>query len=118
MTDRSCDAVSSTYTIHDGGVSCEWFMTAVLPMDEYLYKKVCSEIMKTEYAPWVDGVGESYTAQPVLKACCLCGKPFLPGSNRAKYCAECANRVERVHATQRKRKERHQCHDLGLRKAL
>lgn len=118
MTDRPCDAISSTYTIHDGGISCEWFMNAVLPTNESLYAAVMTELMKTENAPWVKGVGESYTAQPVLKACCLCGKPFLPGSNRAKYCAECANRVERVHAAQRKRIQRRKCHDLGLREAL
>ncbi|NBI88707.1 hypothetical protein D3Z47_22000, partial [Lachnospiraceae bacterium] len=38
--------------------------------------------------------------------------------NRAKYCRECAARMKRKHATERKRKQRHLCHALGAEKAL
>ena len=77
---------------------CKWFRTAVLPLD----KQLEGEILYSKD----------------MKPCAVCGKPFLPGSNRAKYCAECARRVERVHATQRKRKERRKCHDLESREPL
>ena len=30
-----------------------------------------------------------------LRHCARCGKPFIPGSNRAKYCAECKAVVQR-----------------------
>ena len=34
---------------------------------------------------------------------------FTPGSNRAKYCPECAGRMKRIKVTQRKRKQRAKC---------
>ena len=86
---ESCVCVQSiSYTL-----LCKWFRSAVLPLDKQLYSKD-------------------------MKPCAVCGKPFLPGSNRAKYCTDCANRVERVHATQRKRNQRRKCHDLEIRESL
>lgn len=53
---------------------CKWFVNAVLPADRALY----AEIM---------GQGVKY--------CAACGAVFAPGSNRAKYCASCADKVHR-----------------------
>ena len=50
------------------------------------------------------------------KKCVLCGGYYLPKSNRAKYCPECAVRMKRAKATERKRKQRQNCHALGLKK--
>ena len=41
-----------------------------------------------------------------------------PGSNRAKYCPECAARMKRINAAKRKRKQREKCHALGAEKPL
>ena len=43
---------------------------------------------------------------------------FTPGSNRAKYCPECAARMKRINAAKRKRKQREKCHALGAEKPL
>ena len=64
---------------------CRWFRTAILPLDKEL---------ETALFHRQDG-----------KRCVICGALFLPGSNRAKYCQDCAGR-ERHHkeaARQRKR---------------
>ena len=52
------------------------------------------------------------------KKCAICGALFTPGSNRAKYCPECAARMKRVNAAKRKRKQREKCHALGAEKPL
>ena len=45
----------------------------------------------------------------------LRGALFTPGSNRAKYCTECAGRMKRIKAAQRKRRQRAKCHALGAK---
>lgn len=52
------------------------------------------------------------------KKCAVCEALFTPGSNRAKYCPECAARMKRVNAAKRKRKQREKCHALGAEKPL
>ena len=52
------------------------------------------------------------------KRCTVCGALFRPGSNRAKYCPECAGHMKRIKAAQRKRKQRAKCHALGPEKPL
>ena len=46
------------------------------------------------------------------------GRCSPPGSNRAKYCPECAGRMKRIKAAQRKRKQRAKCHALGAENPL
>lgn len=75
---------------------CRWFRVAVLPLDAGL----CAALL--------------YRAD--MKKCALCGTPYLPKSNRAKYCPECAVRMKRAKATERKRKQRQNCHALGLKR--
>ena len=55
---------------------CRWFRAAVLPLDREL---------ETALFHRLDA-----------KRCAVCGALFTPGSNRAKYCPECAGRMERI----------------------
>ena len=77
---------------------CRWFRAAVLPLDREL---------ETALFHRLDA-----------KRCAVCGALFTPGSNRAKYCPECAGRMKRIKAAQRKRKQRAKCHALGAEKPL
>ena len=54
---------------------CRWFRAAVLPLDREL---------ETALFHRLDA-----------KRCAVCGALFTPGSNRAKYCPECAPKVHR-----------------------
>ena len=77
---------------------CRWFKKAVLPMDKEL---------ETALFHRLDA-----------KKCAVCGALFVPGSNRAKYCPECAGRMKRIKAAQRKRKQRAKCHALEVKNPL
>ena len=77
---------------------CRWFRAAVLPLDK--------------------GLETALLYRLDAKRCAVCGVLFLPGSNRAKYCPECAAAMKRKHAVERKRKQRHKCHALGAEKPL
>ena len=71
---------------------CRWFCAAVLPLAAaLLYRKK-------------------------HKRCAVCGQPFLPGSNRAKYCKSCATTVHRRQKTLSDRKKRAACGQLGKEK--
>ena len=54
---------------------CRWFRAAVLPLDENL----CAALLHRRER----------------KKCVLCGGWYIPKSNRAKYCPECAKEEER-----------------------
>ena len=71
---------------------CKWFRAAVLPLDAGL----CAALL--------------YRAD--MKKCVLCGGSYLPKSNRAKYCPDCAAHMKRAKATERKRRQRQKCHAL------
>lgn len=59
------------------------------------------------FRDWVWGQDPTVSYEPVeAKTCAQCGKPFQPGSNRAKYCPECAKRIHRLQKTQSERKRR------------
>ena len=72
---------------------CRWFIAAVLPLDGQLEAALLHRADR--------------------KRCAECGGQFLPKSNRGKYCPDCAGRMKRIHAAQRKRKQRDRCHALG-----
>ena len=76
---------------------CRWFRAAVLPLDAGL----CAVLLH----------------RADMKKCVLCGGCYLPKSNRAKYCPECAVRMKRTKAMERKRKQRQNCHALGPNKS-
>ena len=76
---------------------CHWFRAAVLPLDAGLYAALLHRADR--------------------KKCVLCGSYYLPKSNRAKYCPECAVRMKRTKAMERKRKQRQNGHALGPKKS-
>ena len=75
---------------------CKWFRYAVLPLDKPLETEL---LFRDE-----------------LKRCVICGQPFLPGSNRAKYCKLCAKKVHRRQKTDSDKKRRLPCGQLEAKK--
>ena len=71
---------------------CRWFRVAVLPLDEEL--------------------AAALLYRGSRKRCAVCGAAFVPKSNRGKYCPDCAGRMKKIKAAERKRKQRHKCHAL------
>ena len=67
-------------------VCCKWFRWSVLPQIGTLE----AEIFRDKE----------------LKRCAVCGRVFVPKSNRAKYCPSCAARVHRRLKTESERKRR------------
>ena len=74
-----CVQMISEYRIY-----CTYFMDTVLPAEEDL----CAEIMQPQRK----------------KRCAVCGKAFVPGSNRQKYCPDC--RITEMQKKDRLRKQR------------
>lgn len=66
-------------------VLCRYFRNAVLPAESSLY----AELFRFE-----------------SKRCSRCGKPFLPKSNRQKYCENCGRLVHRMQKTESERRRR------------
>ena len=67
-------------------VCCKWFRWSVLPQIGMLE----AEIFRDKE----------------LKRCAVCGRVFVPKSNRAKYCLDCAAVVHRRQKTESERKRR------------
>ncbi len=88
-----CFAVTNKYSIADGGITCDWFLLSVLPLDKELNRLVWAEINKP--APCLYGADEPLSIADQGQACVLCGKPFMPASNRQRFCAACAKDAER-----------------------
>lgn len=65
---------------------CRWFRAAVLPLDASL---------SAELLHWAD-----------MKKCVLCGGFYVPKSNRAKYCPDCAEKERRRKTRNRVRRHR------------
>ena len=72
---------------------CKWFRAAVLPTD----KGLCSAVLYRGRA----------------RLCAECGTPFVPRSNRGKYCDECAAVVRRKKKAAYERQRRKRGH-LGF----
>ena len=70
---------------------CTWFLNAVLPLNPVLQSAV------------MEKMGETPSAG---KLCAVCGKPYIPGSNRQRYCPECAKEAARVKHAKRSREYR------------
>ena len=71
---------------------CRWFRVAVLPLDGEL--------------------AAALLYRGSRKRCEVCGAAFVPKSNRGKYCPDCAGRMKKLKAAERKRKQRQKCHAL------
>lgn len=64
-------------------LNCRWFRAAVLPLNPSLELELCKE--------------------PGRKKCHTCGKLYIPGSNRARFCPDCALRRRREKEASRQR---------------
>ena len=60
-------------------IICRWFRRAVLPADPELEAEIY----------------QGDEPDSGMKRCAVCGRPFVPKSNRAKYCAACGAQVRR-----------------------
>ena len=94
--DRPCYVLNPAYkTIHDGAVDCDYFLLAVLPLNVELNTAVWHEICREE-----DQKGEGW------KECVRCHKPFIPGSNRQRYCASCGEAANQARSREKQRRYR------------
>ena len=94
--DRPCHVLNPAYkTIHDGAVECDYFLLAVLPLDAELNTAVWHEICREE-----DQAGKGW------KECVRCNKPFIPASNRQRYCAECGAATKQARSREKQRRYR------------
>jgi len=82
-------------TIHDGAVACDYFLLAVLPLDAELNTAILHEVYREE-----DQAGEGW------KECVRCHKPFIPGSNRQRYCASCGEAANQARSREKQRRYR------------
>ena len=107
VTDREyecCNYDEGNYLLLDDGepcvcvqsisysLMCRWFRVAVLPLDGEL--------------------AAALLYRGSRKRCAVCGAAFVPKSNRGKYCPDCAGRMKKIKAAERKRKQRQRCHAL------
>ena len=89
-----CHVLHPSYTIRDGSINCDYFLTAVLPADKELSDRVQAEIYQQE---------TEHTVQ--TKKCSRCRIPFIPCSNRQRYCSTCAVEAERTRNAQSHRRQ-------------
>ena len=82
------------------------------------YSPVVPVVPGGRYCRWTENWKRPCSTVWDAKRCAVCGALFTPGSNRAKYCPECAGRMKRIKAAQRKRKQRAKCHALGAENPL
>ena len=75
---------------------CRWFRAAVLPLDAGL----CAALLH----------------RADRRKCVLCGGYYLPKSNRAKYCPDCAVTARRRKEAERQRKRYYDSTHLGPKK--
>lgn len=100
-----CAVTSDKYSIKDGGIICDYYLYDVLPLDPDLNQTVWDKIdTPPEYL--YGGINDDQTASsPEAKKCAVCGKVFLPGSNRSKYCSACRE-IEKRRGVARRMRER------------
>ena len=77
---------------------CRWFRAAVLPLDTGL----CAALLYRDS----------------MKPCAICGSYFVPKSNRAKYCPDCAVTARRKKEAERQRKRYYDSTHLGVKNPL
>ena len=96
--DVSCDVTHEQFSsIHNGIITCDYFLEAVLPTDPELSSLIWFEILRAD-----DEAGEGW------KQCVRCHKPFIPVCNRQKFCKACGEeaKLARARLKQRRYRER------------
>lgn len=91
--DCLCHVLHSAYTIADGGIDCDYYLAAVLPTDAELHDRILAQMYHVQRASWV--TDDAATTPLQEKKCTRCGKPFVPASNRQKYCIDCSIAAEK-----------------------
>ena len=92
--DEPCFLISPKYdSIHDGAIDCDYFLLAVLPLQPDLQKAI-----------WAEIYSEDGTVSSVMKNCAICGKPFIPTSNRQKFCTDCQIYARRARGRDKQRR--------------
>ena len=96
-----CAVCSNSFSVHDGAIVCDYFLRSILPHVPELYQLVWAEINRQPDN--LDGSTDEKQSigTPQVKQCALCGRSFLPGSNRSKYCQTCREEKERKDAARR-----------------
>lgn len=94
--ERPCHAIHPDHqTVHDGAVNCDYCLSAVLPQQPELNTAVWHEIFREE-----GQAGEGW------KECVRCHRPFLPASNRQRYCADCGTAAKQARSREKQRRYR------------
>ena len=102
-TDKPCHVINPAYqTIHRGAVDCDYFLSAVLPLQPELNTAVLHEILREE-----GQAGEGW------KECIRCHKPFVPASNRQQFCANCGATTKQIRSREKQRRYRARKKQLG-----
>ena len=92
--DKPCFLINPRYDpIHDGAIDCDYFLISVLPLQPDLQKAIWDKIYRE------DGAVSS-----VIKNCAICGKPFIPTSNRQKFCSDCKLYANRARGREKQRR--------------
>ena len=91
--DCLCHVLHPTYAIADGGIDCDYYLTAVLPTDAELHDRILAQMYHVQRASWA--TDDAAVTPPLEKMCTRCGKPFVPASNRQKYCIACSIAAEK-----------------------
>ena len=80
------DEHSCVQLISSTGIYCNYFLKSVLPNDMELFAELESKDNK--------------------RACTNCGKRFYSQTKNRLYCSDCAKRIKRQKAAERKRRQR------------
>ena len=81
LTHECCNYCDGNCLLLDDGEEC-------VCVQSISYSLLCAEISKS---------------REEVKRCTVCGAAFVPKSNRAKYCPDCAARVRRKKEAERQR---------------
>ncbi len=101
-----CAVTSDKYSIEDGGIICDYCLYYVLPLEPDLNQRVWGKIHKPPEYLYGGIHYDQAASSPEAKKCAVCGKVFLQGSNRSKYCSACRKVEERRGAARRMREHR------------
>ena len=85
---------------------CRWFRAAVLPLVQSISYSLLCRWFRTAVLPLDRELETALFHRLDAKRCAVCGALFTPGSNRAKYCPECAPKVHRRQKAECERRRR------------